>query len=321
LSAAHDEWNHVGFALAAMEKGFLAEEGFNDVELITFPGAGGELLQREALQVEMLASGRVDIGIDPRTTFLLEACDQGRPISIVAARRRDHTFVLIGQKGMSSLDDLRGKTVSMGPRGGATDVMLRQVLTDNGLEPDDDVLFDYVGGEMHDSVRVNKEFIAGRYGPVKMVGTGSLPWWIENGYPIVADLRTMYPSRHDRVTAANTNFVQAHPEALQSFLKGLIRASRWVLDPANAVEFKQIILESGFLVDDRERDGFDHLFSGWQLRGSRTLELPPEGINLIIDEEKRSGAIAPGFDPNDILRLDAHGRALAELDSVSQRVG
>jgi ABC-type nitrate/sulfonate/bicarbonate transport system substrate-binding protein len=317
LSAAHDEWNHVGFALAAIERGFLAEEGFADVELITFPGAGEELLARESLQVDLLARGLVDIAIDPRTTFLLEARDQGRPVAIVAARRRDHTFVLVGQKGLKSLDDLRGKSVCMGPRGGATDVMLRQVLKDNGLEPDEDVVFEYVGGEMHDSVRVTREFVAGRYGPAKMVGTGALPWWVENGYPILADLRTMYPSRHDRVTAANENFVQGHPQALQSFLKGLIRASRWVLDPENAVEFKQIILDAGFLDDERQRDGFDHMFAGWQLRGSRDLELPREGIDLIVDEQKRSGAIAPAFRPTDILRLDALHRAQSEIDGAS----
>lgn len=316
LSAAHDEWNHVGFALAAMERGFLAEEGFGDVELITFPGAGAELLQREAQQVDLLASQQVDIGIDPRTSFLLEARDQGRPVCIVAARRRDHTFVLVGQKGLTSLEELRGKAVFMGPRGGATDVMLRQVLKDNGLEPDEDVVFEYVGTEMHDSVRVTREFVEGRYGPVKMVGTGALPWWVENGYPILADLRAMYPSRHDRVTAANENFVEQQPQALQSFLKGLIRASRWVLDPANAVDFKQIILDAGFLVDDRQRDGFDHLFDGWQLRGSRNLELPQDGINLIIDEQKRSGAIAPTFNPDNVLRLDALHRAQEELDPV-----
>ena len=48
LSAAHDEWNHVGIALAAIEKGFFADEGLPDVELVTFPEDSGALVDREA---------------------------------------------------------------------------------------------------------------------------------------------------------------------------------------------------------------------------------------------------------------------------------
>ena len=36
LSAAHNEWSHVGIALVAMEEGFFAREGLTDVELISF---------------------------------------------------------------------------------------------------------------------------------------------------------------------------------------------------------------------------------------------------------------------------------------------
>jgi hypothetical protein len=59
LSAAHNEWNHVGIALLAMEEGFFAEEGLTDVELITFDKGSSELLNREARQAELLAEGAV----------------------------------------------------------------------------------------------------------------------------------------------------------------------------------------------------------------------------------------------------------------------
>ncbi len=35
-SAAHNEWNHAGIALAVMEEGFFADVGLADVELITW---------------------------------------------------------------------------------------------------------------------------------------------------------------------------------------------------------------------------------------------------------------------------------------------
>jgi len=313
LSAAHAEWNHVGIALAAIEQGFFAEEGLPDVEVISFPDGSGELLDREAAQVDLLARGVADVGIDPRTTFVLEARDQGRPVCIVAARRKNHAFVVIGQKGLETLDDLRGRAVDMGQRGGATDVMLRQVLLDSGIEPDEDVRFEYSGAPMHDSAGRAHAFLEGQAGPAILAPTSELAMLLEKGFPILADLRERYPSRHDRITGANEQFVDERPETLKAFLKGMIRGCRWVLDLNNTERFKQIIVDAGFLTTEREQRSFDDLFLGWQTRGTRDLALPADGIQIIVDEEKRAGRIAPTFRVEDVLRLEALQQAQADL--------
>lgn len=193
-SAAHNEWNHVGIALVAMEEGFFAQEGLTDVELITFPEDDhGELLDREAIQVELLAEGAVDIGIDPRATFILEAKDQGKAVSIVAARRKNHAFVLVGQKGIKSIQELRGKTLETGHRGGASDIMMRQVLKDHGLEPDKDVYFSYRGGPMHDPGGSYRAFLEGKLGPAKLTVPEEADRLSKEGYPILVDLKNTIP--------------------------------------------------------------------------------------------------------------------------------
>lgn len=305
LSAAHDEWNHVGIALAAMHEGFFADEGLTDVELITFPEESTEVLvEREAAQVDLIARGAVDIGIDPRTTFLLQAKDQGKPVCIVAARRKSHAFILVGQKGLQSIHDLRGMTVFENQPGGATDVMFRQALRDSEIEPDRDVTFHYTGGAMHDTAGVIRAFREGKGGPAIMAATAETPKLVADGFPVLMDLRTRYPSRHDRVTGANEDFVNEHPDQLQAFLKGMIRGCRWVLDVANSDRFKEIVVSAGFLTTERERQSFDSLFAGWQTRGTRDLDLPRDGIELIVDESKRDDLISPSFDLDSVLRLE-----------------
>jgi ABC-type nitrate/sulfonate/bicarbonate transport system substrate-binding protein len=304
LSAAHNEWNHVGIALAAINEGFFAQEGLTDVELITFPEEQGELLDREAFQVAAIASGAVDIGIDPRTTFLLEAHDQGQPVCIVAARRKNHAFVLIGLKHVETLEDLRGQTLLINQPGGATDVMLQQVLADQGFVKGKDFEIEYTGGPMHDGAGAARAFREGRNGPAMLSSSAEVQNFIDDGYPVLLDLRTLYPSRHDRVTGANQHFVEEHPELLHAFLRGMIRGCRWVLDLNNTDRFKQLIIDAGFLTTEREERSFDHLFIGWQTRGSRDLSLPRDGIELIVDEEKRAGKIAPSFDVDSVLRLE-----------------
>lgn len=317
ISAAHNEWNHVGMALAAMEQGFFSEEELADVELLTFDqNEQTELLDREAIQVDLLARGIVDVAIDPRTTFVLEAKDQGKPVCIVGARRKNHAFVLIGQKGLGSIQDLRGKTVEAGQPGGANDVMMRQVLQDHGLMPDKDVKIFYGGGPMHDSAGTIQAFVEGKYGPA-LLKTHVRPL-IDAGYPVLADLNKLYPSRHDRVTAANENFVRAHPEILKAFLKCMIRACRFAIasengELKNKEKFKQIVTDAGFLTSERERRSFDNLFDDWQTRVSQDLSLPEEGIQLIVDEEKKAGKITPDFKIDNVLRLEALGQAQVAL--------
>jgi len=315
-SAAHNEWNHIGIALAAMEEGFFAREGLTDVEIISFPEEQGELLDREAMQVDLLARGVVDIGIDPRTTFVLEANAEGKPVAIVAARRKNHAFVFVGQKGIQTLEDLRGKTLDTGHPGGASDVMTRQLLKDHGFEPDKDVYFAYKGGPMHDPAGSFKAFLEGKLGPAKLTMPEEAEKLAKAGFNILLDLRKHYPSRHDRVTAANTNFVREHPDLLKGFLKGMISGCRFVLDPKNRERFAEILQGAGFLTEEREHRSFDALINGWQERVSRDLSLPLDAIELITGEQKRANRLAASFKTADALRLDELQKAQSELGAA-----
>jgi len=315
-SAAHNEWNHIGIGLVAMEEGYFAREGLTDVEIISFPEEQGELLDREAMQVELLARGVVDIGIDPRTTFVLEANAEGKPVAIVAARRKNHAFVLVGQKEIRTLEDLRGKTLDTGHPGGASDVMTRQVLKDHGFEPDKDVYFTYKGGPMHDPAGNFKAFLEGKLGPAKLAMPDEAEKLAKAGLNILLDLRTHYPSRHDRITAANTDFMREHPDLLKGFLKGMISGCRFVLDVKNRQRFAEILQGAGFLIEEREHRSFDALINGWQGRVSRDLSLPLDAIELITGEQQRAGRLPDSFKATDALHLEALQKAQSELGAA-----
>jgi len=269
------------------------------------------LVDREALQVDLLAKGVVDVAIDPRATFVLEARDKNMPVCIVAARRKTHAFILVGQKDIKSIQDLRGKTVDMGNPGGATDVMLRQVLKDHGIEPDKDVTFTYSGGPMHNLAAHIASFREGK-DPAKLVTEKELEKLVAEGYPVLADLRKLYHSRHDRVTAANENFTREHPDLLKGCLKALIRACGFVLD-MDREWFNALMRDSGFLTSKSELDSYDALFTAWEGRISKDLSLPRDGIDLIIEEQKKAGRISPSFNTEEVLRLDQLTKAQVEL--------
>jgi ABC-type nitrate/sulfonate/bicarbonate transport system substrate-binding protein len=169
---------------------------------------------------------------------------------------------------------------------------------------------------MHDTFGITEAFRAGRWGPAFLAPTAEVQALEADGYPILADLRVLYPSRHDRVTAANERFVAEHPDVLKAFLRGMIRSCRYVLDPANGPEFKEMILRAGFLTTESEQKSFDDLLGGWQGRGTRDLALPREGVDLIASEEQKSGRLSPAFQVEDVLRLHVLAEAQRELAEV-----
>jgi len=312
LSAAHDAWNHVGIAIAALEEGFFAREGLADVELMTFDESSDGSPDREVFQMDLLSEGIVDVAIDPLTRLVLEARDKNRAVCIVAARRKNHASVLVGEKGLKSIHDLSGKMVKIGQRGNTTDTMMRQVLEDHGLKPDEEVEF-YYDGLIRDPRGVTQAFKEGKYGAAILPPAGVWQTLVEAGYPILADLRKLYPSRHDRITAANEVFAKQHPEILKSFLKGMIRGCGFVLDIRNKGKFKEIMLGAGFLTSEKEQNSFDDLFGGWQERVSPDLSLPMDGIQLIAAEQAKAGNISSSFKTQEALRLEPLREAQLEL--------
>jgi ABC-type nitrate/sulfonate/bicarbonate transport system substrate-binding protein len=136
---------------------------------------------------------------------------------------------------------------------------------------------------------------------------------VAEGYPVLADLRELYPSRHDRITAANEDFVRDHPDVVKGFLKGLLRGCHFVLDVENRPRFEEIIRTAGFLEAEHERKSYDGLYDAWFSRVSPDLSLPREGIERIVVEERRAGKLSASFDVEPMLRLDALKQAQGEL--------
>jgi len=114
ISAAHDKWNHLAIPLVAMERGFFAQEGLSHVELV----ATGD----EEAQVTGMEQGWIDLAVDPLTSMVLAANDQGKPVFIDGARRKGHAFHLYGAKDIRQMEDLIGKRVIIGTPNGATDI-------------------------------------------------------------------------------------------------------------------------------------------------------------------------------------------------------
>jgi NitT/TauT family transport system substrate-binding protein len=89
------------------------------------------------LNQTLLAGKDLDVGYGSAANLVtLDA--QGGDLVILAASIQGGLFTIVGGKGIKTIQDLRGKTAAMTTVGSTTDLVLRQVLQDNGLTPNKD---------------------------------------------------------------------------------------------------------------------------------------------------------------------------------------
>ena len=118
----------------AVEKKFFQQEGI-EVELISISAPRG---------VTAMISGDIDYSTASSTGLL--AGLQGLPIKILMFYVRRPYHAIVGQKGMKSIQELRGKTIATSGPSGAAYYIPRAILEHHGINPDKDVKLISVGG-------------------------------------------------------------------------------------------------------------------------------------------------------------------------------
>jgi ABC-type nitrate/sulfonate/bicarbonate transport system substrate-binding protein len=119
----------------ALDQGFLEEVGFSDVEVVAteeyIPGLIGGSLN--------ITQGDTDV-------LIAAAVESSEPITLLGTYRA-REWRIVGVSGdIQSPEDLRGQAVSGGTLDDRNTFLLRQALTDLGLDPDNDVEFVPIGG-------------------------------------------------------------------------------------------------------------------------------------------------------------------------------
>lgn len=117
---------------AAMELGYFQEEGL-DVELIN--GGGADKVMTAVI------SGQADIGFAGPEACIYTYLEghEDYPKVFGQLTKRDGSFVMGRKKQDFSWEDLKGKTILGGRKGGVPEMTLEYVLKDHGLTPGKDV--------------------------------------------------------------------------------------------------------------------------------------------------------------------------------------
>lgn len=121
---------------AAISEGYFEDEGI-DLEGVLTPGA-------DAVMAAVL-SGDVDIGFSgtEATIYVYNGGEENYPVTFAALTKRDGAFLVSREKiDNFTLDDLKGKTVLGGRKGGMPEMTFEWALKENGIDPKNDLTID-----------------------------------------------------------------------------------------------------------------------------------------------------------------------------------
>ncbi|HYA28859.1 MAG TPA: ABC transporter substrate-binding protein [Acidobacteriota bacterium] len=108
----------------ARERGFYRDEGL-DAEII---------LMRSNLTLQAMTAGSIDFGT--ATGAAINAIVAGAELRVVLAMSDKPMFDLISQPSITSIQQLRGKTIGFGGIGSLSEVIMRRILAVNQIAPE-----------------------------------------------------------------------------------------------------------------------------------------------------------------------------------------
>ena len=227
---------HLRSIQAAEDQGFFQEEGFSDYHnersgLIPGP------LEREGLALVMKERG-VDIATAVNIQSAIVQRTRGADVYVVGGWRYGNTTSnLFGAKGMTGLEQLRGRKIGLRERGGMAHRFMATNLRRAGLDPQKDVEWVQDAVFAYSNTAEHLEFLrSGRVDALIAAGPHA-EQLTKEGFPLLIDGSKAQQDAASRppgrVIVATSRTIEERGEELGAFLRGNIRAFNFLNDPAN----------------------------------------------------------------------------------------
>lgn len=222
-----------GAPAAALSKLVYEKTQFDNSETEYEVVSGPELLQARVL------SGEADIVAVP-TNLASVLYSKQKNIKLLAPIVWGNLY-FISSEPVSSIADLKGKTIYSFGRNNTPDLTAREVLKKNGLDPDKDVHFEYLSA----AGDIPSAFISGK-AKYALAAEPSLSMIMTKkpGTKIVVDIQEEWKKAFSGASypqaslIVNAEFLQKHPEYVSAFLGKAKESSEWVKEnPQKAAEY------------------------------------------------------------------------------------
>jgi ABC-type nitrate/sulfonate/bicarbonate transport system substrate-binding protein len=247
--------------LVAQEAGYFSKRGVNvNISLLSATASA-----------QALISGTVDIYQGGTAT--IHANVGGSDLIYIAVSVDRSTLVLFGQKGLTTFESLRGKSVATTSVGAFGEIAIRKTAKERGMEIGKDIKLLYHKGPpdaLSTFMLNNADGLIITPPQTEMAKA--------KGYPVIID----YYERGLKIIGPGTgvarSFVQKNPNTLKVFLIGYLDGVKRALDdPAYAkqIESQYTKVTDAKLIEDSYQDGV----KVW----NKDMTVDPNAIRLVLE--------------------------------------
>ena len=221
---------------------------------------------------QALLSGQVDIY--QGGTAIIHANVAGSDLIYVGASVDRSALVLFGQKGLTTFDSLRGKSVATTSVGAFGEIAVRKTAKEYGMEGGKDIKFLYHKGPPE----ALSTFLLGNADGV-IVTPPQSEMARSKGFPVIVD----YYERGLKIIGPGTGvartFAQKNPNTLKIFLMGYLDAvKRANDDPAYA---SKILAQSSKITDPKLlEESYQEGLKAW----NKDMTVDPEAIKVVLEQ-------------------------------------
>ncbi len=205
---------------AAISEGYFEEEGI-DLELVLTPGA-------DAVTAAVL-SGDVQIGFSgtEATIYVYNGGEKDYPCVFAALTKRDGAFLVSREKiDNFTLDDLKGKVVVGGRKGGMPEMTFEWGLRQNGIDPVNDLTIDTSVA----FAAMEGAFIGGTGDFVTLFEPNATAVEKQGLGHVVAYVGTLGGEVPYTAYNARKSYIEENPDVIKGFTRAVDKGLKFVLD-------------------------------------------------------------------------------------------
>jgi ABC-type nitrate/sulfonate/bicarbonate transport system substrate-binding protein len=213
--------------VVAREKGYFKEVGIDKVDVKTIEDP-----------LPALIGGSLDLANFDSDTTIAAARKSRTGVRFLSVYLGGEANILGVRKGINSAADLKGKTITGGQFNSRNDAILRELLRENGVDPDKDVKIVSTGGQSNERLQ---SVIAG-------VVDGASLQLRHRGLLEKAGGRFLFEETRNvpQNGWATNKLLQESPETITAFLSATLKARQFITKQENKDDVLALMKKNGF---------------------------------------------------------------------------